>query len=164
MYKDFTKYEVYADGKIWSYKRNKFLKPATTKDGYQIVVLFNNEGKRKTYQVHRVVWEAVTGTQIPQGYEINHRNEIKTDNRFFENLELVTHKENMNYGSRTKRQAKSLSKQVGAFKDGKLVMKFSSTQEAERNGFQHSAVSMCCRNCYSREGNNVYKGFEWRYI
>ena len=55
-------------------------------------------------------------------------------------------------------------KQVGAFKDGKLVMTFPSTKEAKRNGFDQSAVSACCRNCYSREGNNVYKGFEWKYL
>lgn len=161
MYKDFTKYEVYADGRIWSYKRNKFLKPATTKDGYQQVVLYDNEGKRKTYYVHRIVWEAVTREPILEGYEINHRNEIKTDNRFFENLELLSHKENMNFGSRTERQAKSLSKQVGAFKNGELVMKFASTQEAERNGFQHSAVSMCCRGVKSYK---TYKGYTWKYI
>ena len=43
-------------------------------------------------------------------------------------------------------------------------MTFSSTNDAGRNGFDQGSVSRCCRNCFHREGNNVYKGFEWRYI
>ena len=168
MYKDFNKYEVFDDGRIWSYKRNKFLKPKID-DGYQRVHLSDNEGKRKWYLVHRVVYEAVTGSPIPDGLQVNHINEIKTDNRF-ENLNLMTPKENINWGTRNERARKSntnnpkRSKSVGAFKDGNLVLLFTSTKEAERNGFNQGAVSACCNNCFNREGNNVYKGFEWRYI
>lgn len=158
MFRDFNKYEIYEDGRIWSYKTNKFLKPQTTKNGYKRVVLTDNEGKRKMYLVHRVIWESVTGSPIPEGYEINHLSEEKDEN-FFENLELVTHKYNMNYGSRTERAAKALSKQVGAFKNGELVITFSSTAEAERSGFKHSAVSKCCNG-----ERKTHKGFEWKYI
>ena len=168
MFKDFTKYEVYPDGKIWSYSQKKWLKPMTKKDGYQQVCLVDNGGKKKLYLLHRVVWEAVTGEPIPNNLQINHRSEVKTEN-FFANLELVSPKQNLNFGTRNSRASKTktngkLSKQVGAYKDGKLVMTFLSTAEAGRNGFNQSAVAACCRNCYSREGNNVYKGFTWRYI
>ena len=106
MFRDFTKYEVYADGRIWSYKRNKFLKPQTNnKCGYQRVTLVDNEGKKKIYQLHRVVWESVTGEHIPEGYEINHISEDKNDCSF-ENLELLTHKENCNFGTRNERISK----------------------------------------------------------
>ena len=168
MFKDFTKYEVYPDGKIWSYSQKKWLKPMTKKDGYQQVCLVDNDGKKKLYLLHRVVWEAVTGEPIPNNLQINHRSEVKTEN-FFANLELVSPKQNLNFGSRNARASKTKtngvrSKQVGAYKNGELVMTFLSTAEAGRNGFNQSAVAACCRNCYSREGNNVYKGYEWRYI
>ena len=173
MFRNYSKYEVYSDGRIWSNSYKKFLKPIIDNNGYQRVFLSDNEGKRKWYFVHRVVFEAVTGEQIPENLEINHIDERK-DNNARSNLELVSHKENCNFGSRNSRAGKSISKarinntkiskSVGAYKDGKLVMTFPSTNEAGRNGFKQSAVSMCCRNCYSREGNNVYKGFEWRYI
>lgn len=169
-FRNYDKYEVFEDGRIWSYKYRKFLKPSTVKGGYQQVELTDNEGKCKRYYVHRIVWEAFTGAPIPSNMQINHRNEIKTDNRFFENLELVSPKQNINYGSRNERARKSLtnnpktSKPVGAFKDGKLVMTFLSTSEARRNGFSQGNVWACCRNCYLREGNNKYKGFEWKYI
>lgn len=168
MFKDYTKYEIYEDGRIWSYSRNKFLKPKID-DGYQRVHLTDNEGKQKWYLVHRVVYEAVTGEPIPEGMQCNHINECKTDNRFC-NINLLTPKENTNWGTRTERASKArinnqkLSKAVGAFKDGELTMTFQSASEAGRNGFKQSAVSSCCRNCFNRPGNNKYKGFEWRYL
>ena len=164
MFKDFTKYEIYDDGRIWSYKSNKFLKPSTRKDGYQQVNLFNNEGKKKTYLLHRVVWEAVTSSPIPPGYEINHRSEVKTEN-MITNLELMSHKQNVNYGSGIERSHKALtnnpkiSKAVGAFKDGKLVMTFPSIKEAVRQGFNQGNVCACCRGKLK-----THKGFTWRYI
>lgn len=169
MFKNYQNYEIYEDGRIWSYKTSKFLTPQTNNCGYQQVYLYDNEGKPKMYLVHRIVYEAVTGNPIPEGMQINHRSEDKTDNRF-ENLNLMTPKENTNYGTRTERAAKAntnnpkRSKAVGAFKNGELVMTFPSTAEAGRNGFDKGNVSMCCRNCYIREGNNVYKGFVWKCI
>lgn len=168
MFKNFTKYEVFEDGRIWSYKKNRFLKPWTNKKGYQQVWLTDNEGESKWYYLHRVVYESVTGEPIPEGMEINHISESKDEN-FFENLELVSHKYNVNFGTRNNRIAKAnkngvLSKQVGAFQNDELVMTFPSTAEAGRQGFNQGCVAACCRNCFNREGNNVYKGYEWKYL
>lgn len=168
-FRDYTKYEVYEDGRIWSYWTNKWLKPITLKNGYQRVGLTDNEGKQKFYLLHRVVWEAVNGEPIPEEMQINHIDEIKTSN-MITNLELVSPKENLNYGSRNARASKSQtnnpkrSKKVGAFKDGELIFTFPSSNEAGRNGFERSAVARCCRNCFNREGNNVYKGYTWKYL
>ncbi len=163
-FRDFTKYEVFEDGRIYSYKSKKFLKPGTVRGGYKQVHLTDNEGKAKMYYLHRVVWEAVTREPIPKGYEINHISEDKDEN-VITNLELVTPKQNCNWGSRNTRIGKSntnnpkLSKAVGAFKDEKLVMVFPSTNEAGRNGFDKGAVSKCCNGKWTH-----YKGFEWKYI
>ena len=169
MFRDFTKYEVYPDGKIWSYSHKKWLKPWTKKDGYQQVCLSDNEGKIKWYYIHRVVYEAVTGSPIPNGMQVNHIDENKANNNI-SNLNLMTPKENTNWGSGIERCTKAKinnpkrSKAVGAFKDGELVMTFPSANEAGRNGFNQCAVAACCRNCYLREGNNIFNGFVWRYI
>ena len=168
-FRNYDNYDVFEDGRIWSYKTNRFLKPAITHNGYQRVMLYDNEGKRKTYLVHRIVWESFTGKQIPPGMQINHRNEIKTDNRFFENLELMTPKENINYGTGIARRTKSFSKtmtnnpkrskQVCAYKNDELVMTFPSAREAHRQGFECGAVSKCCNGKMK-----TYKGFTWKYI
>lgn len=182
-FRDYSNYEVYEDGKIWSYKRNKFLTPIIRKDGYQEVNLYDNNGKMKKYKLHRVVYEAVTGEPIPNNLQCNHINECKYDNRFC-NINLMTPKQNTNWGTRNERAAKAISKAntnnkklsksltnnpkkskpVGAYRNGELVMTFPSLSEAGRDGFNFGNISMCCRNCYKREGNNVYKGFEWRYL
>lgn len=165
MFRNYSKYEVYPNGKIWSYSQKKWLKPFTRKDGYQQVSLVDNEGKKKVYKLHRVVWEAVTGSPIPKGYEINHISENKTSN-MISNLELLSHKENLNYGTRNLRASKTKtngvrSKKVGAFKEGKLVMTFPSTAECGRQGFNQSAVAACCRGV---KNYKTHKGFEWKYI
>lgn len=172
-FRNFEKYDVYEDGRIWSYSHKKFLKPITKKNGYQQVALTDNEGKCKWYFLHRVVYETFSGEPIPPNMQVNHIDE-KKDNNARSNLNLMSAKQNINWGSGISRRAKTQSKvlinnpksskAVGAFKNGNLVMAFPSLMEAQRQGFNHSAVFYCCRNCYIREGNNKYKGFEWRYL
>ena len=162
-FRNYDKYEVYPDGRIWSYISKKFLKPEKNKDGYQLIKLSDNDCKLKTYTVHKIVYESFTGEPIPEGYEINHRSENKTEN-MISNLELVSHKENCNFGSRNERISKAntngkLSKQVGAFKDDKLVMTFPSLMEAKRQGFNQGHISECCNG-----ERKTHKGYTWRYI
>ena len=167
MFRNYSNYEVLDDGKIWNYNTKKFLKPTTNHNWYQRVSLVDNEGKRKWYFVHRIVWEAVTGSPIPSNMQINHIDERK-DNNARSNLELVSPKENCNFGTRNSRISKSKKgiipkanppKQVGAYKDGELVMVFSSTKEAGRNGFDNGNVSRCCSGKMK-----TYKGYTWRYL
>ena len=57
----------------------KILKPQKTHNGYLQVYLYK-DGKLKGFKVHRLVWEAFNGP-IPEGMQVNHLNEDKTDNR-----------------------------------------------------------------------------------
>ena len=52
---------------------------------------------------------------------------------------------------------------VVAVKDNNVVYEFASTNEAHRNGFAQSAVSMCCNSCYIMQGNNFFKGYHWYF-
>lgn len=164
MFKNYQNYEVYEDGRIWSYKTKKFLKPTTLPNGYQVVTLYDNEGIKKMYKVHRIVYEAVSGEPIKENLEVNHISEDKTEN-FFANLELMSRKENINWGTGIERRAKAntnnpkRSKQVGAFKNDELVMVFPSTGEAQRAGFDKSNISRCCNGKLPH-----YKGYNWKYI
>ena len=49
-------------------------------------------GKQKKYYLHRFIWECYNGI-IPPGLEIDHKNDIRDDNRLC-NLQLVTPSEN----------------------------------------------------------------------
>ena len=158
-FRNYDNYEVYEDGLIWSYSRKKFLKPTKNKRGYLLVGLTDNEGNRKKYQLHRVVYETFSGSPIPNNLQCNHISEDKMDNRFC-NINLMSPKQNSNWGTRNTRMAKALSKQVGAFnKNGELVMVFKSTMEAQRNGFHSGCISMCCRGKLK-----THKGYTWKYL
>lgn len=89
-------YAITEEGKVWSYKSNKFLKPREIANGYLGVTLYK-DGVGKQYRLHRLVAEAF----IPNPDNlpiINHKNEIKTDCNV-NNLEWCSHQYNSNYGS-----------------------------------------------------------------
>lgn len=58
---------------------------------YQVKLRFSK--KRFNRYIHRLVWETFIGI-IPDGYEINHIDHNKQNNSL-DNLELVTHSENL---------------------------------------------------------------------
>lgn len=51
-------------------------------------------GSTKGAYAHRVVFEVISGSEIPEGLEVDHINGVATDNRF-DNLRVVTKMENM---------------------------------------------------------------------
>ena len=54
------------------------------------------DGKERSLYIHTALWIYFNG-DIPEGYEINHR-DLNQNNNTLSNLELLTHRENMNYG------------------------------------------------------------------
>ncbi len=91
-------------GRIWRitrrYRANK--QPVipkremkTTNEAGYIRVGLGKNGKVILCYAHRVVWTYFNG-EIPSGLEMNHINGVRTDNRP-ENLELVTHSENIKH-------------------------------------------------------------------
>jgi hypothetical protein len=97
-------YAVTRDGKVWSHRSNMFLTPIYNKDGYLKVNLYDNDGKMRTYLVHRLV--AIAFIPNPDNLpEINHKDEVK-DHNCVDNLEWTTHVDNINYGTRTERANK----------------------------------------------------------
>ena len=76
-------YYVVDDGHIYNESGKEI--GSVTSNGY-VITSFG--------YMHKIIWEAFKG-KIPEGYEIDHINTIRNDNRL-ENLRLVTHKENCN--------------------------------------------------------------------
>jgi len=82
-------------GKTWVGDVNS--RPVKTKIGTDFYVYFtpSKDGKYKHRPIHRVLWEAFN-ERIPKGLEVNHINLNRQDNRL-ENLELVTHQQNIKH-------------------------------------------------------------------
>lgn len=84
-------YAVTEDGRVWSYRAQKFLKPHDNGHGYMCGELCKN-GSRKPYKVHRIIAETFLDNPDNKP-EVNHINGNRSDNRL-ENLEWATSKEN----------------------------------------------------------------------
>ena len=162
-------YEVSNKGNVFSVERRdsrgkrsggRMMKLRYDKDGYSQVSLCKN-GKSKTKKVHRLVAGAFLPN--PNGLpQVNHRDEVK-DNNNVENLEWCDSKYNNNHGTRNERVTQARSRKVRAvnIKTGEVV-KFNSTHEAGRKGYDQSGVAKACKGVFYTSGH-LYKGYEWWY-
>lgn len=131
----------------------RILKPSITRNGYyQACLCKNSIGKQ--YRINRLVWIAFNG-QIPENMQVNHINEIKSDNRL-ENLNLMTPKENTNWGTRNER----VSKAVLQFTlDDIFVKEYPSTMQVARElGFSCGHICECCKG-----KRKTAHGYKWKY-
>lgn len=170
-------YEVSDQGRVRSlqsgkWRNRRILKLGKNPNGYLYVKLCK-DGKGEGMRVHRVVAEAF----IPNPNHlatVNHKDEDKTNN-FASNLEWMSHKDNINYGSHNRRMAEALAKAMAGVNvnnpklskpvqqldkaTGKVLAAFPSTVEAERiTGIAHSSICACCNGKCKSAG-----GYVWRY-
>lgn len=139
------------------FRKEKILKQRVVK-GYMRVTLGKN-GKHYNYQVHRLVYQAFHG-EIPEGMQVNHIDEDKTNN-IYTNLNLMTPKENMNWGTRIQRAAEKCKKKVYQYDlDLNLICIYDSIKSAcEKNGYFQGNISACCLGTMK-----TYKGYKWSYF
>lgn len=139
-------YVVLSNGEVWNMRHlhnhgnPKKIKQTKANDGYLRCNL-----NRKQMLSHRLIAKCFLSNQnnLP---EVNHKNEIKTDNRV-ENLEWCTAKYNINYGTRNERVSQSHRKTVLQYtKDGKFVKEWESALAIQHElGYFASYIGMCCR-------------------
>jgi hypothetical protein len=90
MTKDLGIYTIYSDGKVYSNKSKKFIKPHI-ENGYYRIGLYI-DGKPKTYKLHRLIGECFI--ENPEGKnQINHKDCNKLNNDV-SNLEWCNNSEN----------------------------------------------------------------------
>ena len=84
-------YAVTSCGKVWSYRRKKFLEPSATRTGY-LQVSLHKDGKIKNYLIHRLVAMAYIPNpeNLPQ---VDHIDGNKTHN-YLNNLQWITNRDN----------------------------------------------------------------------
>lgn len=153
--KGFSNYEIYPEeGKVWSYNRNRYIGRKHNKKGYWFVSLTSDDGNVLSTSLHRVIWMAVNG-EIPEGYEVNHIDENKNNNSI-SNLNLLTPKENNNWGTKSIRVSHSNSKPLLGLKNNKPSILFTSQSEAKNKGYVNVSNYL--------NTDKTYKGYKWVYV
>lgn len=159
----FSDYYISSSGVVYSTKMKnpKILASGDNGKGYRIICLHIKGVKYMKY-IHRLVAQAFIPN--PNGFpEVNHKNEIKTDNRVG-NLEWCTIRYNRLYGERNVKTASKnrngkLSKRIiQKTRCGKVVKIWASLREAERNGYCSSRISECAKGTRLE-----YKLYIWEY-
>lgn len=149
--KDIPNYEgLYAatkDGRIWSYRRNKFMTPCGYKGNYQQVML-SKKGNYKVFFIHRLVAMAwlPNPNNLPQVNHIDHNRE----NNHLDNLEWCTSYYNLSHRARPPRPVYCIELDK-TFPSGYAASKFMNGNSG--NLYAH------LRGIYKTFG-----GYHWRYV
>ena len=135
--------------------------PMQNLNGYWCIKLSYQETRERKL-LHRIVAEAFIPN--PNNFPfVNHKDE-NINNNTASNLEWCSPSYNVNYGTASLRKSEKLtngiqSKPVLQFsKEGHLIKEFPSIHEAQRVGFDTSAISKCCMGKYK-----THKGYIWKY-
>ena len=110
-------YQVSNLGRVWNKRTGNLLSERHHSSGYRTVLL-KKRGNFKCCYVHRLVAEAfLVNDDLKNKTQVNHINEIKTDNREC-NLQYCTPKENINHGTAKERAKQTRSKT----KENKIIV------------------------------------------
>lgn len=159
-------FRVYNNGIVESYDRvdrlgrvhkSGIIKPFTIKDGYLAVKLSKNGIKTPPIPIARLVYETFVG-EIPNNYDVHHKNHIRTDNRV-ENLELIESSKHKSI-HRSQYNVETKSKPILQYnKDGELLFEYPSISEASRqSGISITAIHNCLSGRSKTSG-----GYLWKY-
>lgn len=156
-------YQISNFGRVKSFhfKKSHILKPHNVK-GYNNVELYKDK-KKKQFYIHRLVMENFCPIENMELLDVNHKDENKSNNHI-SNLEWMTHKDNMNYGSRAeKARAKMQGGNSPRSKRVRCVEKnvvYEALREAGRQlGIPATNISQACKGKIKTAG-----GYHWEYV
>lgn len=176
---DFDKYTITEDGKILSKYWNRYITGSIDRRGYVQISMKSKNGDMLNVLFHRVIWYYFNG-EIPDGFQVNHIDENKTNNAL-SNLNLLTPKDNINWGSRNERSRKSnsifwkgkkkpieqvekmrLTKSIPIIqydlKTNEPIKEWQSSKDVEKQlGFDRGAIRRVCRGLHKQ----AY-GYGWK--
>ena len=153
-------YSITSCGKVWSHRRNKFLKPRVQRDGYLLVNLIKDK-KQITFQLHRLV--AMAYLPNPQNLPcINHKDENKKNNNI-NNLEWCDHQYNSKYYF--ERHAQNTGRTIGM--NGKKIICVETGEiypsinfAARELGIDQGTLSKVVNK---KDGRQTAKGYHFEY-
>lgn len=160
-------------GRLYSYPRlhtkGGFMNGSINDGGYVSVVL-SKDGIQKRIGLNVLMYETFIG-KVPNGMDVNHKDENKLNNVIW-NLNLLSHEDNINYGTANERRAEKLSKKVAQYtKDMELVAIYNSQTEAqEMTGINQSHITdVCTQRIITHKDGHKYVsktagGYIWKFV
>lgn len=153
---------IQSNGKGEFFVNGHIMRVNLNRKGYPQICLTKNN-QRDTQRVHRLV--ALAFIPNPNNLPtINHKNEDKTDNRV-ENLEWCSWEYNHNYGTRNRRQSKSMvgknCKRIPQLDlNGNVIKEWASALCAAIHlGICQTGISLCCTGRIK-----TYKKYKWKFV
>ena len=171
-------YDITSDGRVISlerhyvdslgkcyFKSERYIGNSKDAYGYLSVSLTDRNGNMKKFKIHRLVADAFIpytglnpdGTEIKGRVEVNHKSEIKTDNRV-ENLEWCDRRYNNNYGTHNERVGRAQRKRILCIETNEIF--FGMKEIYEKYKIPSSNIIEIC-NCGKQKSA---KGLHFRYI
>ena len=90
---NFSNYQIYEDGYVFSVQKCRFLKMSKNNSGYKNVTLYDDNKVKHVFLCHKLVYETFNNVIVEKGYDVDHINNDKNNNNL-SNLQILTHKEN----------------------------------------------------------------------
>lgn len=152
------RYKVSTFGNVYDLEKQKMLKQYVKEGGYSFVYFSDSFlNKYDIKLVHRLVAEAFI--MNPKGKKtVNHKDENKKNNNVY-NLSWATHKEQVNYGTRTKRVRESMPTcRIVRNKNDNMI--YDSIRGAEREtGISKEHIIRACNNKNKNQALN-----DWEFV
>ena len=154
----FSNYAANKNGEVINVKSGRFIKMVNN-NGYLRFTICNKKlEKQKGYLQHRFVFEVFKGP-IPRFFEIDHINNLKTDNRI-KNLQLLTPTQN--------RQKSSNKPIISINLENKKERKFISIKSASiiLDINKTKISNICCKRKYYKTAKSKKDGcnYSFRYV
>lgn len=133
------------------------------RNGYACVTLYGN----KPYKVHRIVATTFISNDNPlEKSEVNHIDEFDKSNNCVDNLEWISRRDNINYGTKNERTVKTIKRLYGdtfirnAIEGNKIKVRCITTNEifdsvikaSEKYSIDKSCISRCCKGKQNYSG------------
>ena len=138
-------------------QKEYILKPSLINSGYHVVTLYSKNGKKRKFQIHRLVAEMFIDN--PEGLPcVNHKDEDKLNNHI-NNLEWCTYQYNNNYGTARVRASATIAKPIRQKTlNGEPIAMYKSCKiAAELLRYKESNVVIWCRK-------GIGGGYLWEYV
>lgn len=153
--KGFSEYYITEEGEVFSLKSGRLKKIsqwADSRNRYMMVGLIDDNGNRKRLLVHRLVAKAY----LENPYNLSDVNHIdkNTKNNRIENLEWVSHRENLNKSYETMSPVRNFTS-CSLFVNGEKVKDFQSIKDACRWASEEYNCSYESLNRYLQCGNII---------